>query len=115
MFPTPKYIIIPLVVTIEHDMMEKKRIKTKIWVGFVVKSKVGDTDDKIRGVRNSSTSKGMVGFLQAVVGKNKFLLKLEYRKKKEMISCSLVFLILKRILIWMSQNQTSPKKNKANC
>ena len=85
MYRNPNYIIIPPVVTIEQDMMEKKRIKTKIWVGFVVNANVGDTDNKKRGARNRSTSKEMVGFFQAVVGKKKFLVKLEYRKKEEMI------------------------------
>ena len=37
----------------------------------------------------------MVGRVQDVVGKNKFLVQFEYGQKREMSSCSLVFLFSK--------------------
>ena len=48
-------------------------IKTKIGVGSVVK--VGETEEKIREGRTSWMRKEFVGCFQAVVGKNKFVVK----------------------------------------
>ena len=45
------------VVTIVERMKEKKRSKTKIGVGSVVKEKSGDMEDKTREVRSSSMRK----------------------------------------------------------
>ena len=61
--------------TIAQEMMDKKRIKTKIGVGSVVKLKVGDMEDNTREVIIRRMSKYVVGCVQAVVGKNKFLVK----------------------------------------
>ena len=82
--------------------MEKKRIKTKIGVGFVVKAKVGDMEGNTRGGRSRSMRKEVVVCFQAVLGKKKFLVQFEDGQKKEMSSCSL-FYVQKRRLRWTSQ------------
>ena len=63
-------------------MMGKKRIKTQIWVGCVVKAKVGDMEDNTREGISWSKRRDRLGCVQAVVGKNKFLVKFEYGQKK---------------------------------
>ena len=45
------------VVTIAQEMMMKKRVKTKIGVGSVVKARVGSMEDNIRKVRTRKISK----------------------------------------------------------
>ena len=60
-FPTPnKYTMRSHVVTIAQEMMEKKRIKKKIGVGYVVKAKVGDMGDGKRYGRSMSMVKYVV-------------------------------------------------------
>ena len=59
-----------------------KQTKTKIVVGSVVKAKVGELENIIRKGRISRISKEVVGCVQIVVGKNKFLVLFEDRKKK---------------------------------
>ena len=68
------------------EMNDNKRIKANIWVGYVVNAKVGEMEDKKRHLRSMRTRKEVVGNLQDVVGKKKFLVKFEYGKKKEMSS-----------------------------
>ena len=46
--PPPNYNNILTVVTSTNDMKEKKRIKTKVGVGSVVKVKVGEMEDTTR-------------------------------------------------------------------
>ena len=71
-------------------MMENKRIKTKIEVGYVVKAKVVDMEDKTREGRTRSMRKEVLGCVQAVVGKKKFLVTFKNGNKKGMSSCLLV-------------------------
>ena len=87
----------------------------KIGVGSVVKAKVGNLEEITKEERIRSMSKEVVGCIQSVVGKKKFLVQLEYGKKKEISSSLLVFLSLMRRLIRMSQYHTSPKDNKVDC
>ena len=84
------------VVTISEGMEKKKRIKTKIWLGSVVKEKVGDMGDNNREGRHTRLRKEVVGCAQDVVGNKKFLVEFKYGKKKEMSSCLLVFLCPKK-------------------
>ena len=73
----------------------KKQTKTKIGVVSVVKAKVGELEKIKREGRSRRMSKEVVGFVQSVVGKKKFLVQFEDGKKKEISSSSLVFLSLK--------------------
>ena len=70
----------------------KKRTKTKIGVGYVVKDKVGELEKITREGRSRRMSKEVMGCVQSVVGKKKFLVQLEDGQKKEISSSSLVFL-----------------------
>ena len=72
-----------------------KQTKTKIVVGSVVKSKVGELEKITRKVRSRRIRKEMVGCVQSVVGKNKFLFLFEDGKKKKIGSNLLVYLIEK--------------------
>ena len=45
-------------------MKDKKRFKTKIRVGSVMKAKVGDVEDKTRHGRTRRTRKEVVGCIQ---------------------------------------------------
>ena len=87
-----KYTMISPVVTISQEVMEKKRIKTKIGVGYVVKTKVGEMEDKIREERIRRNRKKVVGFVQDVAGKNKCLVQFKDGKNKEMSSCLILYL-----------------------
>ena len=64
-----------------------KQTKTKIGVGSVVKDKVGELEKITREGRIRRMRKEVVGCVQHVVGKNKFLVLFEYGKKKEIGSC----------------------------
>ena len=55
------------VVKIAEGMKEKKRIKTKIGVGSVVKSKVGDMEENTRGVLNPPTYRKRVTEIQGLL------------------------------------------------
>ena len=63
---------------ITKEMKEKKRIKTKIVLGYVVKVKVGEIADNKMEVRVSRMSKEVVGCVQAVLSKKRFLSQLGY-------------------------------------
>ena len=67
-----------------------KQTKTKIRVGSVVKAKVGELEKITRKGRRMR--KEVVVCVHSVVGKNKFLVIFEYVQKKEIGSCSLVYL-----------------------
>ena len=66
-------------------------------VGSVVKSKVGELEKITREGRSSRIRKEVVGCFQSVVGKKKFLVLFEYGQKKDMGSCSLVYLSEKEV------------------
>ena len=70
----------------------KKQNKTKIGVGSVVKSKVGDLEKITREGRSRRTRKEVALCVQDVAGKKKFLFQFEDGQKKEISSSSLVFL-----------------------
>ena len=59
------------VVKITKRVKKKKRIKTKIGVGSVVKAKVGELEKITREGRIRRMRKDVVGCVQDVVGKNK--------------------------------------------
>ena len=70
----------------------KKHTKTAIEVGSIVNSKVGELENITREVISTRTRKGLLGCLQSVVGKEKFLVQLQYGQKKEISSSLLVLL-----------------------
>ena len=80
------------VVTKKEGMKLTKQTKTKIVVGSVVKAKVGDLEKITREGRTRRMRKEVVGCVQSGVGKNKFPVLFEYGQKKEIGSCSLVYL-----------------------
>ena len=59
---------LPVILTTK-DTKEKKRIKTKIGVGYSVKEKVGDMENKTREARTMRTRKEVVGCVQDLVRK----------------------------------------------
>ena len=70
----------------------KKQTKTKIGLGFVVKAKVGELENTTREGIIRRMRKEVVGCVQSVVGKTKFLAQFEYGQKKDISSSLLVFL-----------------------
>ena len=60
----------------------KKQNKTKIGVGSVVKAKVGELENITREGRIGSMRKEVVGCVQAVLGKKKFLVQFKDGQKK---------------------------------
>ena len=70
----------------------KKQNKTKIGLWSVVKAKVVDLEKITREGKIRSIRKKLVGCLQTVEGKKKFLLQFEYGKNKYISSSLLVFL-----------------------
>ena len=89
---TPKSTMSSPVVTKKEGMKMTKQTKTKIVVGSVVKSKVGELEKIIRKGRSRRMRKEVVGCVQRVVGENRFLVLFEDGQKKEIGSCSLVYL-----------------------
>ena len=69
-----------------------KQTKTKIRVGSVVKAKVGELEHITRKGRSRRMRGDVVGCVQSVVGKNKCLVLFGDGQKKEIGSCSLVYL-----------------------
>ena len=59
--------------------MEKKRNKTNIGVGSVVKAKVGEMEENIGEGRIKRTRKELMGCVQAVVGKKKLVVQLKIK------------------------------------
>ena len=64
-------------------------------MGYVVKAQVLYMEENKRYRRSRRTSKEVVGCVQAVVGKNKFLVQFEYGQKKQMSYFFIVYLCLK--------------------
>ena len=83
------------VVTVKDVMDMKKHTKTKIGVGYVVKSKVGYLEKTIRVGIIRRMRKDVVVCVHSLMGKKKFLVQFEYEQKKEIRYSSLVFLSLK--------------------
>ena len=79
-------------------------------MGYVVKTKVVDMDENTRNGRIRRIRKEVVGCVQAVLGKKKLLVKFEYWQKKDMSSCSLVFLCLKEEVDMDRPLSNSPEK-----
>ena len=61
----------------------KKQTKTKIGLGSVVKAKVEELENITREGRTSRIRREVVICIQAVVGKKKLLVQLEYGHKRE--------------------------------
>ena len=72
-------------------MKEKKRIKTKIRVGYIVKANVLEIYENTREGRIRRIIKEMFGCVQTVAGKKRFLVKFLDGQKKYMSSSFLVF------------------------
>ena len=89
--PHPKSTMSSHVVKIAQEMMEKKRNKTNIGVGSVVKAKVGEAEENTREGRIRRMRKDLMGCFQDVMGEKKLLAQLKKNQKKEMISCSIVY------------------------
>ena len=89
---TPKSTMISPVVTKKEGMKMTKQTKTKIVVWSVVKAKVGELEKITRKGRSRRMRKEVVGCVQSVVDKNKFLVPFEDGQKKEIVSCLLVYL-----------------------
>ena len=79
------------VVTINEMMKEKKRIKTRRGLGYVVKARVGDMEENTREGRSMSTRKEVLVCVQDVVRKKRFLVQFEDGQNKYMSFCLLVF------------------------
>ena len=88
----------------------KKRIKTKIGVGSVVKAKVGDMEENTSEGRSRSISKEVEGCFQDLVGKNILLFQFVDGKKKDMSSSSVVFLYSKEEVDMDEPLSNSPEK-----
>ena len=73
MYPHPKYTMSSPVVTIVQRMKDEKKIKPKIGVGYLVKRKVRKVEENKRQERSRSMRQYVLGYVQAVVGKKKFL------------------------------------------
>ena len=96
-------------------MKEKKRINTKIGVGYVVKAKDGDMDDNKREGISRRTRKEVVGYVQDVVETKTLLVQFKYGQKKDMSSSLIMFLCLKEEVDMDENNQTFLKNKKVNC
>ena len=64
----------------------------KITVGLVVTAKVGEMPEKTGAGRSRMTRKEVVGFVQAVVEKKKFLIQFGDRQSKEISNYSLALI-----------------------
>ena len=88
----------------------KKQTKKKFGVGSVVKAKVGELEKISREGRSRRMRKYVVGCVQILVGKKKFLNQFEDGQKKEINSSSLVFLSLKEEVEMDEAISNSPEK-----
>ena len=95
-------------------MTEKKRIKTKIGVGSVVKAKVREIEENTREGRSRRMRKEVVGCVQDVVGKKRFLVQFGDGQKKEMSYILLAFLSSKEEVDMDEPQSNSPGKNKVD-
>ena len=96
MLAHPKSTMSSPVVSIAEAKKEKKRTKPKIWVGSLIKAKVGNMEENTREGRSRRMSKDVVGCVHSVVGKKKFLVQFEDGQKRDMRSCSLVYICWKQ-------------------
>ena len=87
-----------------------KQTKTKIGVGYVVKSKVGELEKTTWEGRSRRMWREVVGCVQRVVGNYKFRVLFEDWQKKEIDSCSLVYLSEKEEVEMEESITLSPKK-----
>ena len=79
---------LPIIKTMK-ETKDKKRIKTKIWVGYVVNTR--EMKQKKREGINRFTRKEVVGYIQAVLVNKKFVVKFEDGQKREMSDSSLSY------------------------
>ena len=84
-------------------------------MGFIVKAMVGDMEENTREGRSKIIRKELVGCVQNVVGKKRFLVQFGDGQKKDMSFVSLVFLSTKEEVNMDNPLTKSPKKKKANC
>ena len=94
--------------------MEKKWVKTKIGVGYVVKAKVGEMGWNTRKIIIRRMRRELVVCSQAVMCKNQLLFQLQNVQKKDMSSCSLLFLCSKEEVEMYEPLYNYPKNNKVN-
>ena len=78
------------------EMKETKRRNTKVDVGTLVTAKVREMEEKTRDGRSRRTRKEAVGCVEAMVGNKKFLVRFKDGQRREMSSCSLVYVCLKQ-------------------
>ena len=83
--------------------------------GSVVKTKVGDLEKITREGRSRRMRKEVVGCVQGVVGKKKFLVLFGYGQKKDMGSSSLLYLSEKEEVEMEDPISHLPKNMKAYC
>ena len=88
--PAPMSTMISPVLKIVEGVKVNKQNKTKIGVGSIVAAKVRELEDITREGRIRRMRKEVVGCVQDIVGKKKFLVQLKYGQKIE-ISYSLLF------------------------
>ena len=69
-------------VTVKEGMETKKQTKTKIGVGSVVKTKVGELEKITREGRSRRMMKDVVGCVHSVVGKKNFLIQFNMGRRK---------------------------------
>ena len=65
------------VLTIIEGMNKNKQNKTNIGVGYIVKANVGELENITREGGSGRMRKEVVGCVQSVVGKKKFLVQFE--------------------------------------
>ena len=75
----------------ELGMNEKKHNKNKIGVGSVVNTKVRDMEENTREVRIRRTRKDLIGMCPGCGGREEISSSIQKLQKKEMISCSIVY------------------------
>ena len=90
--PTPYSTMISPVVTVKYGMEMKKKTKTKIGVGSVVKANVGELESITMEGRSRRMRKEVVGCVHSVEGKKKLLVLFEDGQKKEISYSLLVYL-----------------------
>ena len=94
--PHPKSTMSSPFVTITYSMKEKRRIKSKIGVGSIVKENSRKMEENTPEGRIRRMRKEVVGCVHDMVGKKKLLVQFEYGQKKEISSSLLVFLNFER-------------------
>ena len=90
--PHPKSTMSSPFLTIAEVMKMKKQTKTKIGVESVLKAYLGELEKITREGRSRRMRKEVVGCVQAVAGKNSFLVQFKDGQKKEISYSLLVFL-----------------------